>query len=95
MKKISYSGIASHLRSSVRPSGSISGSPQLPGPEDLLAERGIMVFWVATRRWLDHFGPMIAGDLRKRSRRVDRGVDSHQGRIIRCLMEIGPAGPKV
>jgi putative transposase len=30
--------------------------------EDLLAERGITV----TRRWVNHFGPLIAADLRTR-----------------------------
>src|SRR5205823_7477203 len=34
--------------------------------EDLLAERGIMVSYETARRWVNHFGPMIAADLRKR-----------------------------
>jgi putative transposase len=34
--------------------------------EDLLAERGILVSYESVRRWVDHFGPMIAADLRKR-----------------------------
>jgi transposase-like protein len=34
--------------------------------EDLLAERGIMVSYQTVRRWVNHFGPMIAADLRKR-----------------------------
>ena len=34
--------------------------------EDLLAERGIAVSYETIRRWLNHFGPMIAADLRKR-----------------------------
>ena len=34
--------------------------------EDLLAKRGIMVSYETVRRWVDHFGPMIAADLRKR-----------------------------
>jgi putative transposase len=33
--------------------------------EDLLAERGIMVSYESIRRWVNHFGPMIAADLRK------------------------------
>jgi putative transposase len=33
--------------------------------EDLLAERGIMVSYETVRRWVNHFGPMIAADLRK------------------------------
>jgi transposase-like protein len=35
--------------------------------EDLLAERGILVSYESVRRWVNHFGPMIAADLRKRS----------------------------
>ena len=34
--------------------------------EDLLAERGIAVSHETVRRWVNHFGPMIAADLRKR-----------------------------
>jgi putative transposase len=34
--------------------------------EDLLADRGIMVSYETFRRWVNHFGPMIAADLRKR-----------------------------
>jgi putative transposase len=34
--------------------------------EDLLAERGVPVSYEAVRRWVNHFGPMIAADLRKR-----------------------------
>jgi transposase-like protein len=34
--------------------------------EDLLAERGILVSYESVRRWVNHFGPMIAADLRKR-----------------------------
>ena len=34
--------------------------------EDLLAERGIMVSYETVRRWVNHFGPNIAADLRKR-----------------------------
>jgi transposase-like protein len=32
--------------------------------EDLLAERGITVPYESIRRWINHFGPMIAADLR-------------------------------
>ena len=39
--------------------------------EDLLAERGIMVSYESIRRWVDHFGPLIAGELRKRRPRPD------------------------
>jgi transposase-like protein len=34
--------------------------------EDLLAERGIAVSYETVRRWVNHFGPMIAADLRRR-----------------------------
>src|SRR5271155_4355172 len=34
--------------------------------EDLLAERGIAISYETVRRWGNHFGPMIAGRLRKR-----------------------------
>ena len=30
--------------------------------EDLLAERGITVSYETIRRWVNHFGPMIAAD---------------------------------
>ncbi len=34
--------------------------------EDLLAERGIAVSYETVRRWVNHFGPIIASDWRKR-----------------------------
>src|ERR1700709_1785676 len=34
--------------------------------EDLLAERGIAASYETVRRWVNHFGPIIASDLRKR-----------------------------
>src|ERR1700757_1386757 len=34
--------------------------------EDLLAERGITVSYETVRRWVNHFGPMIAAELRNR-----------------------------
>ena len=34
--------------------------------EELLAERGVAVSYETVRRWVNHFGPMIAADLRKR-----------------------------
>ena len=34
--------------------------------EDLLAERGVAVSHETVRRWVNHFGPMIAADVRKR-----------------------------
>ena len=43
--------------------------------EDLLAERGIVVSYETVRRWVNHFGPMIAADLRKRARsRIRSGI---------------------
>jgi putative transposase len=38
--------------------------PELP--KCLLAERGIIISYETMRRWVNHFGPMIAADLRKR-----------------------------
>ena len=34
--------------------------------EDLLAERGVTVSYETVRRWVNHFGPMVAADLQKR-----------------------------
>jgi putative transposase len=34
--------------------------------EDLLAERGVALSYETVRRWVNHVGPMIAADLRKR-----------------------------
>src|SRR5208283_4806139 len=34
--------------------------------EDMLADRGVAVSYETVRRWVNHFGPMIAADLRKR-----------------------------
>ena len=34
--------------------------------EDLLAERGISISYETVRRWVNHFGPIIAANLRKR-----------------------------
>jgi putative transposase len=34
--------------------------------EDLMAERGIAVSYESVRRWVNHFGPKIAADLRRR-----------------------------
>ena len=67
MKKISYAGyrfppeiihqaIWLYLRFSL----------SLRDVEDLLAERGVAVSYETVRRWVNHFGPMIAADLRKR-----------------------------
>ena len=67
MKKISYSGyrfppeiirraIWLYLRFTL----------SLRDVEDLLSERGIAVSYETIRRWVNHFGPLIAADLRKR-----------------------------
>jgi putative transposase len=40
--------------------------PELARRRDLLAERGITVSYESIRRWINHFGPMIAADLRRR-----------------------------
>src|ERR1700722_13506792 len=34
--------------------------------EDLLTERGIAISYETVRRWVNHFGPIIAAELRKR-----------------------------
>jgi putative transposase len=34
--------------------------------EDLLAERGVAISYETVRRWVNHFGPSIAAELRKR-----------------------------
>jgi putative transposase len=34
--------------------------------EDLLADRGIAISYETVRRWVNHFGPIIAAELRKR-----------------------------
>jgi putative transposase len=67
MKKISYSGyrfppeiirqaIWLYLRFAL----------SLRDVEDLLAERGLEVSYETVRRWVNHFGPIIAAELRKR-----------------------------
>ena len=40
--------------------------------EDLLAERGLAVSYETVRRWVNHFGPMIAADLRSVARSLTR-----------------------
>jgi putative transposase len=39
--------------------------------EDLPAERGIAVSYETVRRWVNHFGPMIAAHLCKRRPKPD------------------------
>jgi putative transposase len=40
--------------------------------EDLLTERGLTVSYETVRPWANHFGPMIAADLRKRRQKPTR-----------------------
>ena len=47
--------------------------------EDLLAERGILVSYESVRRHVNHFGPKIAADLRKRrSKRLDANSERYE-----------------
>jgi putative transposase len=52
--------------------------------EDLLAERGIMVSYETVRRWVNHFGPMIAADLRKRRPKPHTTWHLDEGAPRRC-----------
>jgi putative transposase len=58
------------------------------GAEDLLAERGIMVSCETLRRWVNHFGPMVAADLRNRrpkphtTRHLDEVYLKIDGRMV-------------
>jgi putative transposase len=52
--------------------------------EDLLAERGILVSYETVRRWVNHFGPMIAADLRRR--RSKPHTTWHLDEVISRLM---------
>src|SRR4029077_3519328 len=50
--------------------------------EDLLAERGIMVSYETVRRWVNHFGPLIAADLRKRRPKPHTICNLDAGRMV-------------
>src|SRR5258707_2866635 len=56
--------------------------------EDLLAERGILVSYETVRRWVKHFGPTIAADLRRRrpkphsTRHLDEVFSTIDGRLV-------------
>ena len=54
--------------------------------EDLLPERGIGVSYKSVRRWVNHFGPKIAADLREMPGRTRplmmRGPESQYRRAI-------------
>jgi hypothetical protein len=57
--------------------------------EDLLAERGIMVSCETDRRWANHFGPMVAADLRKRRPKPVRAVGFSSGLGERVVERMG------
>ena len=68
--------------------------------EDLLAERGITVSYESIRRWINHFGPAIAADLRQRrpkphtSWHLDEVYLKIDGRMVYLCtgpVETGPA----
>jgi len=73
--------------------------------EDLLAERGIVVSYETIRRWVNHFGPSIAADLRKRRPKphsiwhLDEGVPRKHQQQWGCgaayEMRAGPSKPTV
>ena len=56
--------------------------------EDLLAERGVTVSYETVRRWVNHFGPMVAADLQKRRPKpqsiwhLDEGYLKIDGRMV-------------
>ncbi len=56
--------------------------------EDLLAELGIIVSYETVRRWVNHFGPKIAADPRKRRPRphATRHLDEVYLKIDRRLV---------
>jgi transposase-like protein len=69
--------------------------------EDLFAERGIVVSYETVRRWVNHFGPLIAAELRKRRPKpdsvwhLDEGVPRTHQQRWRCgaalEMRAGPS----
>jgi putative transposase len=61
--------------------------------EDLLAERGVPVSYETIRRWVNHFGPMIAADLDEVHLKIDgrmvylwRAVDA-EGEVLDVLVQ--------
>ena len=68
--------------------------------EDLLAERGIMVYYETVRRWVNHFGPMIAADLRKRRLKphttwhLDEVYLKIAGRMVYLWRAVDAEGPE-
>src|SRR5471032_3207856 len=72
MKQISYSGYRFPLEIIQQAIWLyLRFTPSFRDVEDLLAERGITVSYETVRRWVNHFGPIIAADLRKRRPRPD------------------------
>jgi len=66
--------------------------------EDLLAERGIAVSYETVRRWVNHFGPMIAAHLRKRRPKphatwhLDEVYLKIDGRMVYLWRAVDPEG---
>jgi putative transposase len=66
--------------------------------EDLLAERGIIVSYETVRRWVNHFGPTIAANLRKRRPKphtiwhLDEIYLKIDGRLVYLWRAVGPEG---
>ena len=65
MQKISYAGYRPEIIQQAIWL-SLQFTLSLRDVEDLAAERGVAVSYETVRRWVSHFGPMIAADLRKR-----------------------------
>jgi hypothetical protein len=64
MKKISYKGYPEIIHQAIWLY--LRFALSFRDVEDLLAERGIILSYETVRRWVDHFGPMIAAELRRR-----------------------------
>jgi putative transposase len=64
MQKISYDGY--RFPPEIIRGAYLRFTLSLRDVEDLLAERGISVSYETVRRWVNHFGPRIASELRKR-----------------------------
>jgi transposase-like protein len=68
--------------------------------EDLLAERGILVSYETVRRWVKHFGPTIAADLRKRRPKphriwhLDEAYLKSDGRLVYLWRAVDSEGDR-
>jgi transposase-like protein len=66
--------------------------------EDLLAERGITLSYETVRRWVNHFGPMIAANFRKRRPRpytiwhLDEAYLKIDGRMVYLWRAVDAGG---